>query len=37
MYAVGTYVGTDYKDIGIKSGYRIASWLPNYTADTTRP
>jgi hypothetical protein len=37
MYATGTYVGNNYKKIGIDTGYRIASWLPTYEAATTRP
>ena len=37
MYATGTYVGENYKKIGIDSGYRIASWLPTYEPATTRP
>ena len=37
MYATGTYIGTNYTDIGIEKSYRLADWLPNYTADTTRP
>jgi hypothetical protein len=37
MYATGTYLGENYKKIGIDSGYRIASWLPTYEPAATRP
>jgi|14_taG_2_1085336.scaffolds.fasta_scaffold00769_8 hypothetical protein len=37
MYATGTYIGTNYTDIGIEKSYRLADWLPNYTSDAARP